>query len=110
MTTQYQRWRAQRPTIGEAHRDATSKLHAVVTVLFLLGVFGVVGEMDYRDALRAEAEAQQTSAADNRAALIACLNGRATGHYTENHRGERAYIICRGAEEIPVGQVVANNG
>ena len=57
MTTQYQRWRAQRPTIGEAHRDATSKLHAVVTVLFLLGVFGVVGEMDYRDALRAEAEA-----------------------------------------------------
>lgn len=110
MTTEYRRWQAQRPTLGETHRDATGKLHAIVTLLVILILWGTVGEMDYRDALRSEAEAQQTRAELNQAALLACLNGHATGHYTENHHGERTYIVCRGAEEIPVGRVVSHKG
>jgi hypothetical protein len=40
----------------------------------LLVCFGIVGRMDYEDALIAEAERQSANADLNRAALLACLN------------------------------------
>lgn len=104
------RWHHRQPTLNEAIAEAGSVARGAGVALALIVLYGIVGEMDYRDALRSEAEAQQTRAELNQAALLACLNGHATGHYTENRHGERAYIVCRGAEEIPVGRVVAKNG
>jgi hypothetical protein len=65
----------------------------------------IVGWMDYEDALVAEAASAQRIATQRSEQLIACLNGKPPGLYTENHRGERTYIVCREAEEIPVGKV-----
>jgi len=61
--------------------------------------------MDYEDALIAEAERAQRIATERSDQLIACLNGRSPGLYSENHRGERTYIVCRAAEEIAVGNI-----
>lgn len=64
-----------------------------------------VGRMDYEDALIAEAERAKRIATERSDQLIACLNGRSPGLYSENHRGERTYIVCRAAEEIAVGKI-----
>lgn len=98
-------WRGARPTLGEALRQADGALKAIIIVLAILVAYGIVGRMDYEDALIAEAERANDHAALRGQQLIACLNGRPTGLYTENHRGERTYIVCREAEEIPVGKV-----
>jgi hypothetical protein len=98
------RWEARRPTLAEAHDDAIGTWQIALTLLLMLVVYGIVGEMDYRDALRAEAERQQTRADLNQAALLACLNGRASGHYYEDSAGNRTYLACRGVDEIPVGR------
>lgn len=63
---------------------------------FLLLAFGIVGRMDYEDALRTEAEAALDLAALNHAALVACLNGGAPGLYTLDDKGTRHYIVCSG--------------
>lgn len=62
MTTAYRRWQASRPTLGEAHRDAMSRTQAVLSIIVILILWGIVGEMDYQDALRAEAEAKRPAA------------------------------------------------
>lgn len=78
---------------------------AIVTVLFLVVAYGIVGRLDYEAALVAEAQRQEARAEMNEAALVACLNGRPSGHYWEDSRGHRTYLVCRGTEEIPVGRV-----
>ena len=64
MTTHYEQrqFRDRRPTIGELHQDAGAKAHTAVVLLVILVLWGIVGEMDYRDALRAEAETCQQAA------------------------------------------------
>jgi hypothetical protein len=66
----------------------------------LLVCFGIVGRMDYEDALIAEAERQSANADLNRAALLACLNGGAPGLYTESADGVRVYLVCDPPYEV----------
>ena len=99
------RWQGTRPTLGEALRQADGTLKSIIIVLAIFVAYGIVGRMDYEDALVAEAASAQRIATQRSEQLIACLNGKPPGLYTENHRGERTYIVCREAEEIPVGKV-----
>lgn len=99
------RWQGTRPTLGEALRQADGTLKSIIIVLAIFVAYGIVGRMDREDALVAEAASAQRIATQRSEQLIACLNGKPPGLYTENHRGERTYIVCREAEEIPVGKV-----
>lgn len=67
-----------------------------VSLAAILLAFGIVGEMDYRAALRAEAERNANNAALNQAALIACLNGGAPWLYSMDDKGRRYYGVCGG--------------
>jgi hypothetical protein len=60
----------------------------------LLIAFGIVGRMDYEDALRAEAEAALDQSALHQAALLACLNGGSPGLFTIDANGHRHYLVC----------------
>lgn len=97
-------WEARRPTIGEAHEEAVGVWQMAI-VLAIMGIgYGIVGRLDYEEGLRQEAERHATRANLNQAALLACLNGRATGHYWVDASGNRHYLACRGVDEIPVGR------
>lgn len=96
------RWRGHRPTLGEAMRAGNDAIKAVGIVAAIVIAYGIVGRIDYETERALAAEA---AAADDRAALLACLNGRPSGHYFDNERGERVYLACRGVEEINVGRL-----
>ena len=66
----------------------------------LLIAFGIVGRMDYEDALRAEAEAAQQQATLHRDALLTCLNGGAPGLFTTDSKGHRHYLVCSAPYEV----------
>ena len=96
------RWRGHRPTLGEALRAGNDAIKAVGIVAAAPPAPGAAGRTDY-DPERARTAG--AAAADDRAALLACLNGRPSGHYFDNERGERVYLACRGVEEINVGRL-----
>lgn len=80
------RW-ASRRTLREDIKNAAC-------LIAVIACYAIVGEMDYRDALRSEAEAQERNAQATQEQLIACLNGGATGLYTTDDKGHRHYIVC----------------
>ena len=93
--TFYQRLRFR---LASRHQQREALLNATLIAGLLL-IFGIVGRMDYEDALRAAAEASAANADLNRAALLACLNGGAPGLYTE-HDGVRVYLVCDPPYEV----------
>lgn len=99
------RWQGERPTLGESLRQADGALKAIIIILSILVIYGIVGRIDYEAELVAEAQRAHSIADQRSDQLIACLNGRSPGLYSENHRGERTYIVCRAAEEIAVGNI-----
>lgn len=99
------RWQKTRPTLAELKAAGDIWLRGLAVLMGLLFAYGIAGRMDYEDALIAELEAERTALRDANTTLANCLNGRPTGHWYEDSRGERTYIVCKGAEEIPVGKV-----
>jgi hypothetical protein len=83
-------WRDSTPNMAEL--GFTAKNIGLIAGLIL--VLGITGTMDYADAQRAEAMAQEARADLNRAALLACLNGNAPGLYVEQPDGSRQYLVC----------------
>ena len=69
-------------------------------ILGLLLAFGIVGNMDYAEEMRQEAERQSIRADLNRAALVACLNGGAPGLFIEQADGSRNYLVCDRPYEV----------
>ena len=56
------RWQGTRPTLGEALRQADGTLKSIIIVLAILVAYGIVGRMDYEDALLMEQVRPQTGA------------------------------------------------
>ena len=67
-----------------------------------LAAFGIVGRMDYEEALRAEAARQSARAEAAEQAVVGCLNGHAAWLY-DNGTGEghgTTLVSCAGVVEM----------
>lgn len=89
-------------------REAIGRPTDLLWIVLLLGLYGVMGKLDYDDALinQAEEQAQEAERQSDitNTRLLACLNGKATGLYTTDEDGNQTHIICDPAWELKVGK------
>ena len=82
---------------GPARREA---LRTAALLVGLLLAYGIVGTLDYQDALLSEAQASARLADMHQAQLLACVNGGASGLCSEDADGVRKYVVCERAFEV----------
>ncbi len=82
-----------------SHRRRSDMKTAALLIGILLA-YGIVGRMDYEDALISEAQASEARANLHQRQLLACVNGGMSGLYTEDDSGIRKYVVCDRAWEV----------
>lgn len=90
------RWASRRV----ARRDLIDGIKTVAVLIGILLAYGIVGRMDYEDALITEAQIKAADARSHQERLLACLNGGSTGLYTTDEKGNRHFIVCDKAYTI----------
>lgn len=88
------RWSCRRTVSDDLKNGAAT----IAALLGILAAYGIVGALDYEDALRTEAQAAAMRATTLNATLAECLDGRAV-FLTED---KKTAIVCRKAEEFPI--------
>lgn len=76
-------------------RQRSEALRTAGVLLAILGLYGIVGEMDYRDALATEAATARLASERAEKALTDCLNGTARWTATDG-----SMVACEKALEI----------
>ena len=94
-------WRTHRPDLSPALRQFARGCGMTAV---LIVVYGLVGRLEYQDAVAAEAEARARIAEQKQLDadydLAACLNGARAWVFVDPRTGRRTWTRCKGSEEI----------
>lgn len=89
---------------GFTRREAIGYAVDCLWIAVLLGIYGVMGRLDYEASLVTESIASEARAKQTEETLLRCLNGKPTGLYTSDADGNQTHIICDRAWELKVGK------
>lgn len=84
-------------------------LKRAATLAVILAGIGIASAMDYRDALLAEAMAQERDMKIAEEIVTRCLSGGLTGLYITDGHGNRHYEVCDSAWTVSDENVLAKD-
>lgn len=81
-------------------------LKVIYLLLMIFLAYAVVSWNDQRIEAKLQVQAAQEQAAFYQTALLNCLNGKPTGLYSTDAKGNQVHVGCDPAWDLPVGRAL----